>query len=386
MGAGSPQRRKGRGGRRLYVYPATDHARSTIVSAKLPGRVDGYGRPRDYLNVVVTKNKRHIQSRTVSEDPFRPPSPFAIARLRELRFAALDFETATEERGSACAIGVAVVENGQLVRSESWLVRPPRNQYSPWNIAIHGIEPHHTARAGEFPEVWRQAADVIGDHPIVAHNVSFDLGVLRRSLEVYGASCEVAAVYCSLMLSRRVWPGLMSYSLPPLARLLGIDVRKHHDAREDAIACAELVRQMCAAREVDDLQSLAVLLGFTAASLNGGVWTPCRIPSAHASFEKLEPVGDIDPEHALHGCRIAFTGTLLAMTRMEAAQRVVNAGGQPVTSVSKLTDYLVFGEQDFSKFVDGEMSSKTRKAAELVKQGHSLEIISERDFLRMVAS
>ncbi len=318
-----------------------------------------------------------------SDRPSQPP--FATDELHRLRFAALDFETATEERGSACAIGVAVVERGQLVRSESFLVRPPRNQYSSYNTAVHGIEPHHTARAGEFPEVWRAAAEVIGDHPVVAHNVSFDLGVLRKSLDAYGSSCEVASVYCSLMLSRRVWPGLMSYSLPPLARWLGLEVRKHHDAREDAIACAELVRNMCAARAVDDLQVLAEALGFTAGSLGGGVWTPCGVPSAHASFTKLEPAGDLDPDHALHGRRIAFTGTLFAMTRMEAAQLVVNAGGQPTNTVSKLTDYLVFGEQDFSKFVDGAMSSKTRKAAELVRLGHPLEIISERDFLRMAA-
>ncbi len=335
------------------------------------------GQTRDYLAVVEPRNS------ITSPDP---PAQQALAELHGLRFAALDFETATEERGSACAVGVAVVENGHLVGSESWLVRPPRNEYSPYNIAVHGIEPHHTARAAQFPDVWREAAEFIGDRPIVAHNVSFDLGVLRQSLEAYGSTCEVAAAYCSLMLSRRVWPGLMSYSLPPLARWLGVAVRKHHDAREDAIACAELVRNMCAARAVDDLQILAVSLGFTAGSLGSGVWTPCRIPRAHGSFVELEPIGDVDPEHALHGRRIAFTGTLLAMTRMEAAQRVVNAGGRPMTSVSKLTDYLVFGEQDFSKFVDGDMSNKTREVPLSHKFCSPLEIISERDFLRMVAS
>lgn len=303
-----------------------------------------------------------------------------------LTFAALDFETATEDRGSACAVGVAVVEGVRVIRSESWLIRPPENRYSEWNIAIHGIEPQHTARAPGLPDVWREVAEVIGTRTVVAHNAGFDLGVLYRSLSAYGASCEIASVYCSLMLSRRVWPGLLSYSLPSLARWLGIAMGNHHDARDDAVACADLVCSMCAARAVDDLQALAESLGFVAGSLGSGVWMPCRPPRSHtSSFVHLEPIGDINSEHALNGRRIAFTGTLLSMPRMAAAQLVVNAGGQPVTSVSKLTDYLVFGEQDFSKFIDGEMSTKTRKAKELVNHGHPLEIISERDFLRMVA-
>ena len=57
-----------------------------------------------------------------------------------------------------------------------------------------------------------------------------------------------------------------------------------------------------------------------------------------------------------------------------------------MTSVSKKTDYLVFGEQDFSKFVNGEMSAKTRQAVELAEAGHSIEIISETDFMELITS
>lgn len=55
-----------------------------------------------------------------------------------------------------------------------------------------------------------------------------------------------------------------------------------------------------------------------------------------------------------------------------------------MTSVSRSTDYLVFAEQDFSKFVDGETSMKTRQALALVEAGHPVEIISEADFLKMI--
>jgi hypothetical protein len=67
----------------------------------------------------------------------------------------------------------------------------------------------------------------------------------------------------------------------------------------------------------------------------------------------------------------------------ERSREVVVTTG--TNSVSTQTHYLVFGDQDFSRFVDGERSTKTRRAQELVTQGHSVEVISERDFLAMLA-
>ena len=68
-----------------------------------------------------------------------------------------------------------------------WLIRPPENDYSGYNIAIHGIRPDDTRQSPEFLEVWREVLEVIGDRPLVAHNASFDLSVLRQSLDQAGA-------------------------------------------------------------------------------------------------------------------------------------------------------------------------------------------------------
>ena len=44
-------------------------------------------------------------------------------------FAAIDFETATSERNSACAVGVVVFEQGSPTDTLSLLIRPPGNRY-----------------------------------------------------------------------------------------------------------------------------------------------------------------------------------------------------------------------------------------------------------------
>ena len=45
--------------------------------------------------------------------------------MPDLDFVAVDFETANGKRESACAVGVAVVRNGRVQSSDSWLVKPP---------------------------------------------------------------------------------------------------------------------------------------------------------------------------------------------------------------------------------------------------------------------
>ena len=44
---------------------------------------------------------------------------------------ALDFETANERRDSACAIGLAWIEGGRVVRRASRLIRPPELRFAP---------------------------------------------------------------------------------------------------------------------------------------------------------------------------------------------------------------------------------------------------------------
>jgi DNA polymerase-3 subunit epsilon len=85
------------------------------------------------------------------------------------------------------------------------------------------------------------------------------------------------------------------------------------------------------------------------------------------------------------GKNVVFTGTLISMTRQHAAQMVVNNGGSVSSNVTKRTDCLVMGVQDFSRFVDGKQSRKTKRAKELIEQGYLLEIIDESQFLRMLS-
>lgn len=158
---------------------------------------------------------------------------------RETSFVALDFETATADRSSACALGVARVEYGEVVAEAYWLLRPPGNRYDSRNIEVHGIRPADTAEAPSLADVWDDevAPWLVPSPLLLAHNAAFDLYVLRDSLAAGGLTLPETAYGCTLSLARKALPSLPNHRLDTLSRRFGIELR-HHDAASDARACA----------------------------------------------------------------------------------------------------------------------------------------------------
>ncbi|KQO71067.1 DNA polymerase III [Methylobacterium sp. Leaf465] len=159
---------------------------------------------------------------------------------------ALDFETANERRDSACAVGLAWIAGGRVVRRESRLIRPPELRFSPGNIRVHGILPADVRGQPDFPTVMAEFLPDLASGLILAHNAGFDLGVLRASLAAHGHRPPAFAYLCTLQIARRVFPAEEGCGLGKVAARLGIRFA-HHDAGEDAYACAEIA--LAAVRE-----------------------------------------------------------------------------------------------------------------------------------------
>ncbi len=97
-------------------------------------------------------------------------------------FAAIDFETANNERTSVCSVGVVIVRNGEIVDSFYSLIQPEPNYYNYWCTQVHGLTRQDTEDAPIFPEVWKQIEPLIEGLPLVAHNKAFDESCLKALL------------------------------------------------------------------------------------------------------------------------------------------------------------------------------------------------------------
>ncbi len=191
-----------------------------------------------------------------------------------LSFVALDFETANERRDSVCAAGIALIEDGELKERKVWLVRPPDLYFNPFNVAIHGITARDVQDKPEFDVLWKSAlSNYLEGRIVLAHNASFDFSVLRSAFNRYGIPFPNITYSCTRLIARRAWPGQSSYSLDSLAYRLGITF-KHHDASEDAFACAEIARAICQASGALDLHELGEKLQIVHGSLHPGGYRP----------------------------------------------------------------------------------------------------------------
>ena len=174
-------------------------------------------------------------------------------------FTAIDFETANGSPASPCAVGLVRVRDGVLVEGLALLFKPPypHNWFHPGNIQVHGIHPADVEDALEYDQALPDMLEFIGTDVLVAHNASFDMGVLRKSAEAIGAEVPDFSYMCSLLMARKSY-NLESYRLNAVAYAVGHEDFKHHDALADADACARIVVHMAKKKhDVDSLDDLA---------------------------------------------------------------------------------------------------------------------------------
>jgi DNA polymerase-3 subunit epsilon len=170
-------------------------------------------------------------------------------------FTAIDFETANHQPQSACQLGAVVVRQGQVVARHCWLIRPRPLQFNRRNIEVHGITPTDVRDAADFGQLWREMQEAFANQVLVAHNARFDLGVLRACLTFYQLPVPDLQFTCTRAIARAAWPNQAGYGLRAIADRLGI-VFRHHDALEDADACAQVLLAAAADRQTDDLPAL----------------------------------------------------------------------------------------------------------------------------------
>lgn len=318
-------------------------------------------------------------------------------------FVAVDFETATCYHNSACAVGIAVVSSGEIIHRQSWFIQPPDNDYHAMNMRIHGITPAMTKNSPSFPSVWNEVAQIIGNNIVVAHSAaSADISYIRRSSAHYEYHPPSFPYICTRDLARLSWPRQLSYRLADLCEQFDIHL-DHHDPLSDAVAAAELALLICSHQNVNSLPAATKKLDYMIREL-----FPTRVSeyryltswgSEQSEFSRdralsqdkakralAEPSspGEFEGILSLDRKHVLFTGTLSLMTRKDAHKLASQCGAVVLNNVTKNLDYLVVGLQNRKIVGKDGISSKMKKAMELVDRGCSIELIDEVDFYHAV--
>lgn len=312
-----------------------------------------------------------------------------------MNFIAIDFETANSKMASPCSLGMVIVKDGEIHSKHHWYIRPDPFYFNPMNIGIHGITPEMTEEAPTFDVLWPTLEPYFKGNIIIAHNASFDMGVLRHTLDHFDIPYPNTSYFCSMKLYQKMMPDSISHRLPVLSNKIGFTF-KHHDALEDSLACSQLILYALEKSDCSSIEELSQLHRVSLGELYPGGYTPCSIslkglrsaPGKSKSFPEITPekeaelTGDVE---YFEGRRFAVTGAFASMTRKEAFQQIVNHGGKIGDAINRSTDVLIVGEKDFQKMHAGKISTKLKKALDLQMNGVDIEIVSEGEFMDVLS-
>ena len=303
-------------------------------------------------------------------------------------FVAIDFETANAKRTSACSIGITIVENNKIIKSEEYFIKPYPFYFNNINTSIHGISEKDVINAPTFDKLWEKLLPLIENKVIVAHNASFDVSVLTYMFDHYDIPYPNAEVLCTYRISQFLYPNLPCYRLDFLSNCFDIPIC-HHNACSDSIACANLMIKFIKNYNIKSWEQIQEKFGVNFGKIYKRFYIPCRhydyTPhfTAKAVAKNFENIESTYSDDDFKDKCFVFTGTLKSMPRSLAMEIVAKGGGFPKDTVTKKTDYLVVGFQDLRIVKDGN-SSKMKRAAELKSKGSGIEVIGEEQFINMI--
>lgn len=260
-------------------------------------------------------------------------------------------------------IGILRVRNNEIVDRYDQLIKPSI-EVDGFITALTGITNDMLEDMPSISSVKNDVLSFISEDIILGHNTSFDMRFLNE-----GFKEQLSNQYMDTMqFARKLYPELKHHRLSDLTDYLGLHNNEHR-ALADCIATKELYDAV-KSRMVE--KNLAIEDLWITGESHGGKGIDIK------AIKPDEVV--VDKDGFFYNRHVVFTGKLEKMLRKDAQQIVVNLGGVLDNSVTKQTNYLILGDNDYNAILKGDKSSKHKKAEKLKIEGQDIEIIDEHTF------
>ena len=157
-------------------------------------------------------------------------------------YCILDIETTGGQFNEEGITEIAIYKyDGHEVVDQFISLVNPEKEIQPFVVKLTGINNAMLRSAPKFYEVAKRIIEITQDCIVVAHNSSFDYRILRTEFTRLGYDF-IRPTLCTVELSKKLIPGMESYSLGKLVRALGIPVTDRHRASGDALATVKLFK------------------------------------------------------------------------------------------------------------------------------------------------
>ncbi|MDT5008728.1 MAG: polymerase subunit epsilon [Mycobacterium sp.] len=261
-------------------------------------------------------------------------------------WAVVDVETSGFRPGQARVISIAALalgDDGNVEKSVSTLLNPG---VDPGPTHVHGLTAEMLAGQPCFADAAADVADVLRGRTLVAHNVAFDYSFLAAEAELAGLELPVDSVMCTVELARRLNLDVGNYRLETLAAHWGVTQLRPHDALDDALVLAQILKPVLA-RARERKVWLPVRPVTRRTWPNGRVThedlRPLKMLAARLPCPYLNPGGLVADRPLVQGMRVALSAEV-TRTHEELVERILHAGLAYAEAVDPATSLVVCNE------------------------------------------
>lgn len=172
-------------------------------------------------------------------------------------YAIVDIETTggVSQNGGITEVAAIIHDGSNIVETYQTLINPGRS-IPGFITGLTGINNEMVENAPYFYEIAEELFTLLKDKIFVAHNVNFDYNFLHLEFQRVGYIFNVPKL-CTVRLSRKIIPGVRSYSLGSICSHVGIQITDRHRAYGDALATAHLFSIICE-RDVENVVQLSL--------------------------------------------------------------------------------------------------------------------------------
>lgn len=156
-------------------------------------------------------------------------------------YAVVDIETSGGRAQVDKITEIAIyIHDGEKIVDEFSTLINPETYIPPFITRLTGINNDMVATAPKFYEVAKKIVLMTEGRLFVAHNAPFDYRFIQEEFKRLGYNYQRQTM-CTVRMSRKIIPGMGSYSLGNLCQTLGITINNRHRAAGDALATTKLL-------------------------------------------------------------------------------------------------------------------------------------------------
>lgn len=269
-------------------------------------------------------------------------------------------------------IGAIKVKNNKIVSKFNSLVKP-KNEIDEYITELTGITNEMVKDAPTIEEILPDFMNYIGNDILIGHNVNFDINFIYDNLYRNKFDVLTNDFIDTMRISRKLLPELPHHRLIDLAKYFKIDSTNNHRSLKDCeitMIVYENLKEI-ALQKYDNVDEFK------------NAFKKHKKEELRAK-DIVSTNTEFDADNLFYDKYVAITGTLEKMQRKEAMQIIVDLGGHCEDNVTKKTNYLILGNNDYNPILRGKKSSKLIKAETLKLEGKDIEIISENVFYDII--